>query len=144
MRNARQPNSDPCSLVTHHSSLVTMDSYTITPEMAGQRLDQAVAAWQPGLSRAYGQQLITAGRVRVNGAEAKASARLKAGDVVTVEVPPPAPVETRPEAIPLTVVYEDADLLVIDKPAGLVVHPAPGQAARTLANALLAHTADLA
>src|SRR5438445_13608849 len=96
-------------------SLVTMDSYTIAPEMAGRRLEQAVARLQPGLWRAHGQQLIAAGWVRVNGAEAKASARLKTGDMVTVELPPPVPVETRPEQIPLTVVYEDADLLVIAK-----------------------------
>src|SRR5436190_19259171 len=109
-----------------------MNSYTIPPELAGQRLDAAVAALQSGLSRAYGQQLIAAGQVRLNGAPAKPSARLKAGDQVTVEIPPLAPVATQPEAIPLTIVFEDEAVLVVDKPAGLVVHPAPGHATGTL------------
>ncbi len=120
-----------------------METYTIPPDLEGTRLDQAVPQLQPGLSRAYGQQLITDERVLVNGRPAKASARLKAGDTVTVDILPPAPVALLAEAIPLTVVYEDADVLVIDKPAGLVVHPAPGHAGGTLVNALLAHTTDL-
>ena len=120
-----------------------METYRIPPDLAGTRLDQAVPQLQPGLSRAYGQQLIADGQVQVNGRPAKASARLKAGDTVTVAIPPPVPVAIAPEAIPLTVVYEDADVLVIDKPAGLVVHPAPGHAGGTLVNALLAHTSDL-
>ena len=120
-----------------------METYLISPELAGTRLDQAVPQLRQGLSRAYGQQLIAEGQVRVNGRPAKASARLKAGDTVTVAIPPPAPVAIAPEAIPLTVVYEDAAVLVIDKPAGLVVHPAPGHAGGTLVNALLAHTTDL-
>ncbi len=120
-----------------------METYTIPPALEGTRLDQAVPQLQPGLSRAYAQQLITDERVLVNGRPAKASARLKAGDTVTVDILPPAPVALRAEAIPLTVVYEDADVLVIDKPAGLVVHPAPGHAGGTLVNALLAHTTDL-
>ena len=120
-----------------------MNRYTIAPDLAGSRLDQALPQLQPGLSRSYAQQLIDEGRVLVNGRLAKASARLKADDTVEITIPPPAPVEIAPEAIPLTVVYEDADVLVIDKPAGLVVHPAPGHAGGTLVNALLAHTDQL-
>jgi 23S rRNA pseudouridine1911/1915/1917 synthase len=82
-----------------------METYLISPELAGTRLDQAVPLLQPGLSRAYGQQLIAEGQIQVNGRPAKASARLKAGDTVTVAIPPPAPVAIAPEAIPLTVVY---------------------------------------
>ena len=120
-----------------------MNTYTIPPALEGARLDQALPQLEPDLSRSYGQQLIGEGRVLVNDRPAKSSARLKAGDTVAIDIPPPAPVAIAPEAIPLTVVYEDADVLVIDKPAGLVVHPAPGHASGTLVNALLAHTTDL-
>ena len=78
-----------------------METYTISPDLAGARLDQALPQLQPGLSRAYGQQLIDAGRMLVNDRPAKASTRLKAGDRVTVDIPPPAPVDLAPEAIPL-------------------------------------------
>jgi 23S rRNA pseudouridine1911/1915/1917 synthase len=81
--------------------------------------------------------------VLVNGERAKAGRRLRPGDRIEVVLRPPAPVETLPEDIPLTVLYEDRHLIVIDKPAGLVVHPAPGHAGGTLVNALLAHCADL-
>src|SRR5690242_13801042 len=97
-----------------------MDRYTIAPELAGSRLDQALPRLQPDLSRSYAQQLIDEGQVLVNGQKAKPSLRLKADDTVEIDIPPPAPVEITPEAIPLSVVYEDADVLVIDKPAGLV------------------------
>jgi 23S rRNA pseudouridine1911/1915/1917 synthase len=98
---------------------------------------------QPDLSRSYGQQLIGEERVLVNGRPAKPSARLKAGDIVTLAIPAPAPVAITPEAIPLAVVYEDAEVLVIDKPAGLVVHPAPGHWDDTLVNALVARGTTL-
>jgi len=81
--------------------------------------------------------------VRVDGAPSRASSRIRAGQVVEVEVPPPAPAEPRPEAIALSVVYEDARLIVIDKPAGLVVHPGAGNLTGTLVNALLHHARDL-
>ncbi len=81
--------------------------------------------------------------VTVNGESAKAGRKLKDGDEVRVELPPPAPARAEPQAIPLDILHEDADLIVIDKPPGLVVHPAPGHPNGTLVNALLAHCHDL-
>lgn len=112
-------------------------------DIGGQRLDRFVAERAPRLSRAQVQRLIGQGHITVNGAPAKASRSLRKGDVISVTVPPPAPAELQPEAIPLSIVYEDADLLVVDKPAGMTVHPAPGQQEHTLVNALLAHCRDL-
>lgn len=108
------------------------------------RVDKYVAETVSDLSRAAAQRLIDEGRIRVNGATVKASYRLEPGDTVTVEIPPPVEVSIAPEAIPLDVVYEDADILVVNKPAGMVVHPAFGHAGGTLVNAVLAHCPDLA
>jgi 23S rRNA pseudouridine1911/1915/1917 synthase len=126
--------------------VIAPQEYTLTagPAEAGQRLDRVVAAALPDLSRTHVQQLIARGLVRVNGGPAKAGQRLRPGELVTVTVPPPEPAEVRPEAIPLRIVYEDAAVLVIDKPAGLVVHPAPGHPAGTLVNAVLAHAPEVA
>jgi len=104
---------------------------------AGTRADRFVAD-AAGLSRSYVQRLITEGRLTSGGAAIKANAVLRAGDELELDVPEVRPLELEAEAIPLTVVYEDADLLIIDKPAGLVVHPSPGHASGTLVNALLA------
>jgi len=90
------------------------------------------------------RRLIDQGLVEVNGQAVKAGARLRPGDRVEVRIPPPAPARAEPQAMELAVLYEDAHLIVIDKPAGLVVHPAPGHPDRTLVNALLARCADLA
>ena len=111
--------------------------------LAGQRLDQ-VLAQLAGVPRAQAQRWIEAGRVALDGARARASQRVATGAEIAVDPPEPTPLEARPEAIPLAVLYEDADLIVIDKPAGLVVHPAPGHASGTLVNALLHHCRDLA
>jgi 23S rRNA pseudouridine1911/1915/1917 synthase len=119
-------------------------TFTAGPAETGQRLDRAVAAAYPDLTRSHVQGLIERGLVTVNGAPAKAGQKLRAGEVVTVTVPPPAPVALRPEPLPLSVVYEDATVLVLDKPAGLVVHPAPGHPAGTLVNAILAHAPGVA
>lgn len=97
-----------------------------------------------GLARARVGHLIDEGRVAVNGQPAsKPGQRVKPGDHLVVDVPPPARSAAEPEAIPLAVVYEDADLLVVDKPAGLVVHPAAGHAGGTLVNAILHHAGPL-
>ena len=88
-------------------------------------------------------RLIDDGHVTVDGRPAKASTRLVAGQTVTLDLPPPSPAELRPWDVPLTVVFEDDDLIVIDKPAGMTVHPAPGNEDRTLANAVLAHAPDI-
>jgi 23S rRNA pseudouridine1911/1915/1917 synthase len=110
---------------------------------AGARLDLAVAALC-GVPRAQARRWIDEGRVRLNGAAARASQRVRAGDTLETEPPEPAPSELAAEAIPLAILHEDADLIVLDKPAGLVVHPAPGHASGTLVNALLHHCRDLA
>jgi 23S rRNA pseudouridine1911/1915/1917 synthase len=112
-------------------------------EDAGRRLDAWLAASLPGLSRARLQALIESGRVRVDGAAARAALRVRAGQNAVVEVPPAAAAEPRPQDIPLAVVHEDAHLLVVDKPAGLVVHPGAGSEDGTLVNALLGRVKDL-
>jgi len=107
-----------------------------------QRLDRFLAGRLAVLSRARLQVLIRAGHLRLNAAVVRDPAhRVKRGDVVELDVPPPAPSALQPEAIALDVLFEDDDLLVLEKPAGLVVHPAPGHAAGTLVHALLAHCA---
>jgi 23S rRNA pseudouridine1911/1915/1917 synthase len=109
------------------------------------RLDAFVAARDGSLSRAQVQRLIEDGDVLVNGAvPAKAGLKLRPGDEVLVRIRPPAPVEIAAEAMDLVVLHEDRHLIVIDKPAGMVVHPAPGHSSGTLVNALLAHCTDLA
>ncbi len=111
---------------------------------ARPRLDAFVAERDPTLTRAQVQRLIDAGDVRVNGAApAKAGVKLRAGDAIAVTIRPPVPVELVPEAMDLVVLHEDPHLIVIDKPAGLVVHPAPGHAVGTLVHGLLAHVDDL-
>jgi 23S rRNA pseudouridine1911/1915/1917 synthase len=108
-------------------------------ELVGQRLDKALAAAIPELSRARIQALIAAGRVSRAGAPlTDASAKAAAG-AYEVEAPPPEPSEVEAQDIPLTVLFEDAHLIVIDKPAGMAVHPAPGSPDKTLVNALLHH-----
>ncbi|HEX7128106.1 MAG TPA: RluA family pseudouridine synthase [Thermodesulfobacteriota bacterium] len=116
----------------------------IVPEGGGGRLDHVLVRADLGLPRAQIGRLIDDGRVTVNGKPAaKPGQRVRAGDRLSVSVPPPAPMEARAEAIPLSVVYEDEDLLVVDKPAGLVVHPAAGHPGGTLVNAILHHAGAL-
>ena len=106
----------------------------------GTRLDRWLAAIHPDLSRARVQALIAAGLVAVDGTTLRtASYRVKPGERITLTVPPAAEAAPLAQAIPLAIVYEDADVIVVDKPAGLVVHPAAGNPDRTLVNALLYH-----
>ncbi len=114
-----------------------------TREQTNERLDRFVAASLPDLSRSYVQQLIEAGQIRVDGIVRRAKFKMTPGEVVTVVVPPPAVDELVPEPIPLAILYEDADVIVLDKPAGMVVHPAPGHPRGTLVNALLAHAPEI-
>jgi 23S rRNA pseudouridine1911/1915/1917 synthase len=119
-------------------------SLVVDDTLAGDRLDAAIAAAIAELSRTQAQRLIDEGRVTLRGQVAtKANARVAAGDAIEVRVPPPEPLDVAPEDIPLAVLFEDGDLIVVDKPAGLVVHPAPGHASGTLVNALLFHCKDL-
>ena len=121
-------------------------TFTVDAPLHGARLDRALAGRVPEFSRSYLQQLVEAGAVRLQGrAVTKASHRVKAGDACEVELrPTPQSQAFKPEAIPLQVVHEDEHLCVIDKPAGLVVHPAPGNWSGTLLNALLARDAKAA
>ena len=111
---------------------------------AGARLDRWLAAAVPQQSRAKIQALIEGGRVHVDGAPAKASHRLRGGERVEVEIPPPPPETLEPETIALAVVHEDDHVLVLDKPAGVVVHPGAGNARGTQAAAALAHAPGIA
>jgi len=109
----------------------------------GTRLDRYVSERYPELSRTQVQKLIIDGHITVNSHVAKAGLKLDVGDVLTINIPPPTPSSLQPEAIPLNIIYEDDDLLVVDKPAGLTVHPAPGHPSHTLANAILSHLSSL-
>ena len=116
--------------------------FRIGPEQAGERLDRLLAGHAPEVSRARFQSLIAEGAVSVNGQVARRPGlRLKAGDEVRAEIPPPRPAEPRAQAMALAIVHEDDQLIVIDKPPGMVVHPAPGHEEGTLVNALLHHCA---
>jgi 23S rRNA pseudouridine1911/1915/1917 synthase len=110
---------------------------------SNDRIDSWLAAHHQDLSRSRAAQLLPEGRVLVNGSPARKSPRVAAGDIVELSLPAPAESGVAAEAIPLTIVHEDSDLLVIDKPSGLVVHPAPGHRSGTLVNALLHHVPDL-
>ena len=118
-----------------------MTTATVNETDAGARLDVYAGALL-GISRAGAQKLIECGAVRVNGRPAPKNRRLEPGDVVEADPPAPEPIEAQPQDIPLDVVYEDGELLVVNKPQGMVVHPAPGNPDGTLVNALLAHCGD--
>lgn len=117
--------------------------FVVSPEEAGLRLDRFLALRRPDLSRSRVQSLIAAGEVEVGGQRPKPSRALRPGEVVTLRVPPPVPLDLHPEPIPLNVVYEDAGLVVVNKPAGLVVHPGAGHSTGTLVHALLHHCRTL-
>jgi len=108
-----------------------------------ERLDRFVVTRQPQLSRSFVQNLLENGLITVNAKPAKASLKLRQGDVVGITLPPPQPSPLAAEDIPLDILYEDDDLLVVDKPAGMTTHPAPGHREHTLVNALLAHLPNL-
>ena len=112
-------------------------------EEGSDRLDRFLARSLPGITRSQIRRLILTGHVSLNGKQAKAGARLRPHDRVEVCIPPSPPSPLRPEPIPLDVLHEDPWILVLNKPAGLVVHPGPGHASGTLVNALLAHSPGL-
>jgi len=118
--------------------------YNFIVDNQGVRLDKYVCHQLGEISRTRIQRLIADGYITVNDQVAKAGLRLNVGDRLRVIIPPVPPSRLMPEAIPLNIIYEDDDLLVIDKPAGLPVHPAPGHPSHTLVNALLSHFPHLA
>ena len=111
----------------------------VSKEQQGLRLDRFLAESLPDVSRSYAQQLIDDAHVRVNGKAARRSSGVAAGDAITVTLPLAQATDLVAEPIPIVVRYEDDDVLVVDKPAGMVVHPAPGHSSGTLVNALLHH-----
>ena len=117
---------------------MTTESRRFVVMEPGPRLDRYLAEQCPDLTRSRLSRLVQGGMVAVNGAPSRPSQAVRAGDVVELTVPPPTPLDLAPEDIPVPIVYEDDDLLVVDKPAGLTVHPAPGHPSHTLVNALLA------
>ena len=115
----------------------------VVVDVRDERLDKFLASRETDLSRAQIAGLVAGGLVKVDGAIVKSSYRLRGGETVEMEMLPPPPSGVSPQEIPLSVIYEDEDILVIDKPAGMVVHPAPGHRRDTVANALLARLPDI-
>lgn len=121
----------------------TTNRYHIDENDAGVRLDIFLAGESRDLSRSHIQKLLEDNFVTVNGAVVRASYRLKPGDNIVITVPPPLEMKLEPEPIPLDIYYEDGDVLVVNKPRGMVVHPAEGNYSGTLVNAVLHHCRDL-
>ncbi len=119
-----------------------MDRLTLTADREGERLDAFLARTVPGLTRSAAQRLLEAGAVTVNGAPGRKNDKTAPGDAVEAALPDPEPVDVVPQDIPLDVVYEDDWVIVVNKPVGMVVHPAPGHPDGTLVNALLHHCGD--
>jgi 23S rRNA pseudouridine1911/1915/1917 synthase len=118
-------------------------AFVVDEERKGERLDVYLAGQFPEQSRSQVQRLIDAGAVSVNGDLPKPSLKLQVGDLISATILPPSPSSVAAQEIPLDVLYEDQNLLVVNKPKGMVVHPAPGSEEGTLVNALLAHCTEL-
>ena len=121
-----------------------MEHLVITAEenVANERLDKFLSDNIDGISRSYAAKLITDGMVCINGKNAEKKYKIKGGELIEVDVPEPENIEVLPEDIPLNIVYEDKDLIVVNKPQGMVVHPATGNYNGTLVNALMYHCGD--
>jgi len=113
--------------------------FTVSEEAEGERIDKYLSQLMDSLSRSYLQRLLGEGNVIVNNKPVKASCRLKAEDSIRLLLPPKVTPDIDPENIPLSVLYEDSDVIVVNKPKGMVVHPAAGHYSHTLVNALLFH-----
>jgi 23S rRNA pseudouridine1911/1915/1917 synthase len=118
-------------------------TFTATELEAGRRLDAVLAACFPTLSRTYIARLARRGHVTVNGLKIRPGYTTKCGDSVRLEVPPPQTISIKPEPIPLSILYEDAHIMVLDKPSGMVVHPGPGHHSGTIVNGVIHHCPDL-
>jgi len=131
-------------VTSSNSVLLQVDEDSESPETLRERLDRYLSQHLPDLSRSRIQQLIEQGNVQVNGKVCTSKkATVKLGDCISLEIPDAQPLDLQPEDIPLDILYEDDSLLILNKPAGLVVHPAPGHPEGTLVNALLAHCPNL-
>ena len=122
---------------------MTVIKITIEQEVAGERIDKALATIQEGWSRSQVGNWLDEGAIKVNGTDVKAKYKVKEGDVIEVDVPEVEDLEIVAEELNLEIVYEDADVLVVNKPRGMVVHPAPGHTSGTLVNGLMHHCKDL-
>lgn len=122
---------------------MAIQRHTVPDEARGLRLDAFLAQVEPGLSRSRLKALIDAGQVTVDGGQVKPSRLLKGGEAVEIDIPAPRSAAPKPQEIPFDVLYEDSDLIAVDKPAGMVVHPAAGHEDGTLVNALLHRVTDL-
>lgn len=129
--------STPVSIPKSAREASSIKALVAAAEDAGERIDRFLAAQLPEMSRTRVQALLDRGRITVNGTPAKRSHRIEEGDSVLIELPPPETAAAQPEAIPLEILYADADLAVINKPAGMIVHPGAGAKTGTLVNALL-------
>lgn len=129
--------------MSQQSDLDTELTWEVEPEHAGVRLDKHISEELDDVSRSQVQLWLKDGLVKVGDQTAKANHKLAAGDRIVIQLPEPDDGDVLPENIPLEVVYEDADVIVVNKPRGLVVHPAPGHSSGTLVNALLYHCKDL-
>jgi 23S rRNA pseudouridine1911/1915/1917 synthase len=124
---------------------VNAESYTFIAQQAGERLDRTLAELLPHLSRAHIQRLIKEGRVTVDGeTRLKPATRIAGGETIAIQIPPAVPQPLAAEQIPLDIVYQDDEVVVVNKPAGMVVHPAAGHPSGTLVNALLGRLPQLA
>lgn len=123
-------------------SELEIQEYYALPEHSGERLDKFLSAVCPECSRSFLQRLVKEGLVLVNGKGQKANYRINEKDRVTLDIPPAQVIEILPENIPLDILYEDSDLLIVNKPKGMVVHPSAGHSSGTLVNAVLFHCQD--
>ena len=118
---------------------MTEKHWTVLPDAEPERIDKYISAREEELTRSYVQKLMEQGKVLCNGKKVRSSIRVAAGDEIMLHLPSPEPLEVQPENIPLDVVFEDDQLMVINKPKGMVVHPAAGNESGTLVNAVLYH-----
>jgi 23S rRNA pseudouridine1911/1915/1917 synthase len=138
-----QAEPSPSSGETFSEQQVVLRRFTASAEDAGRRLDLYLASRLPDLSRTRIQELIDQGRVRIRERLARRAQRVMPGDIIDIEILPRPPLRAAPEEIPLDVLYEDEDVIVVNKPAGMVVHAGAGAAQGTLVNALLHHFGTL-
>ncbi|MCI9081176.1 MAG: RluA family pseudouridine synthase [Lachnospiraceae bacterium] len=117
-------------------------NFVISSDQESERLDKVLSLWNPDMSRSFFQKLIKDGQILVNGISRKANYRVEEGDAISVTIPKAQEIEIMPENIPLDILYEDTDILIVNKPKGMVVHPAAGHFSGTLVNAVMYHCKD--
>ena len=114
------------------------EEFEVSSSQASERLDKILSLWNPELSRSFFQKLIKDQQILVNGISRKANYRVEEHDIISVNIPKAQEIEILPQNIPLEILYEDSDLLIVNKPKGMVVHPGNGNPTGTVANAVMA------